>query len=238
MSRILVIAGTDSSGGAGLSRDIAMAASMGCSVSPVVTAVTVQTNAALIASHPVPPEIIGAQVRAAFAPGGESPRAVKIGMIGTPEAARQLVQALPQGIPIVLDPVLKSSSGGELMTAETLRLLLERVTLLTPNLQESARLSAAFAPPDMNAALTQPSTAEPTQDPETLHWQADQLRATGVQAVLIKGGHGRGTDSTDHLYASAGHSSFAAPRLPVEKRGTGCSLATAIACALAQGNCL
>ncbi len=84
MSRILVAAGTDSSGGAGMSRDIAMAESLNCSVAPVVTAVTVQTNRALIDIQPISPERIAAQVKAAFDPGDQPPKAIKIGMIGSP----------------------------------------------------------------------------------------------------------------------------------------------------------
>jgi hydroxymethylpyrimidine/phosphomethylpyrimidine kinase len=219
MSRILVIAGTDSSGGAGLSRDIAMAESLDCRVSPVVTAVTVQTNTALIASHPVPPEIIAAQIQAAFDAPGETPKAVKIGMIGTPEAALHVLRALPTDVPVVLDPVLKSSSGGVLMTLETLAPLLPRITLLTPNLEESARLS----------------NRTPSQDIGALAEQAQILLATGPGAVLIKGGHATGEKSLDHLFWRSGHKVYSAPRLAGSKRGTGCSLATAITCGLAQG---
>lgn len=223
MSRILVIAGTDSSGGAGLSRDIAMATSLKCTVAPVVTAVTVQTNQALRAIHPVPPEVISSQITAAFDPGGQIPRAIKIGMIGTAEAAACLADSLPAGVPIVLDPVLKSSSGGELMSAHSLAPLLSRVTLLTPNLEECARLS------DSAPALGV------TPDLDGMRHQADQILARGVAAVLIKGGHAQGAQSTDHLFTAQTHHAFSAPRLPHGKRGTGCSLATALACALAQG---
>lgn len=231
MSRILVVAGTDSSGGAGLSRDIAMAQSLSCAVSPVVTAVTVQTNAALIASHPVPPEIIAAQVKAAFAPASPAPRAVKIGMIGTPQAAQSLAQcleqclalALPAQVPIVLDPVLKSSSGGVLMSPAALAPVLSKVTVLTPNLEESARLAG------------RPHSAPAPVDQDEIAARARVILASGVGAVLIKGGHGTGAQSVDHLFTKDSHQIFSAPRLPGTKRGTGCSLATAIACALAQG---
>lgn len=226
MSRILVVAGTDSSGGAGLSRDIAMAESLHCSVSPVVTSVTVQTNKALLASHAIPPKIIAAQIKAAFDPAGQIPKAIKIGMIGTPEAAESLARSLPTGVPIVLDPVLKSSSGGALMSLETLAPLLPMVTLLTPNLEESARLSGiCYSPEDP------PDFAE-------IELQAQRILDRGVAAVLIKGGHGLGACSTDHLFTAHTHLAFSASRLAISKRGTGCSLATALACALAQGKSL
>ncbi len=224
MSHILVIAGTDSSGGAGLSRDITMATRLGCSVAPVVTAVTVQTHAALLACHPVPAEIIAAQLDAAFDQHGAAPKAVKIGMIGSAEAAHLLARILPPDLPVVLDPVLKSSSGGTLMTLDTLAPLLPRVTVLTPNLDESAQLSGLELAQD-----TAPRLAE-------LSEQARLLQAKGAQSVLIKGGHGTGPQSIDHLFTKQGHAAFAARRLTRGKRGTGCSLATALACGLAQGS--
>lgn len=220
MSRILVIAGTDSSGGAGLSRDIEMAQLMGCSVSPIVTAVTAQTNTAVLTIHTIPPEIVAAQIRAACDPAGPAPKAIKIGMLGSLAISSAVAQALPKDLPIVLDPVLKSSSGGNLMTASSLSPLLPHVTLLTPNLQESAHLSQS---PER-------------QDLRTLCLQAQRLRSMGPQAVLIKGGHGDGHNATDHLFQTESHRSFSQPRLSAGKRGTGCSLATAISCELAKGH--
>ncbi|MGR3759888.1 bifunctional hydroxymethylpyrimidine kinase/phosphomethylpyrimidine kinase [Roseobacteraceae bacterium NS-SX3] len=217
MSWILVIAGTDSSGGAGLTRDTAMAAALGWTVKPVVTAVTVQTGAALHEMHPLPPAAVAAQIRAACA--GGPPGAVKAGMVGSPASAAAAAGALPPGVPLVLDPVLKASSGGALMDAAALAPLLPHTTLLTPNLAESAVLSG---------------TAQ-SEDISDLEKQARRLRSAGAQAVLIKGGHGSGGAATDHLFDGGPPHQFSAPRLPRGKRGTGCSLATAIACHLAQG---
>lgn len=219
MNKILVIAGTDSSGGAGLSRDVAMAQAMECSVSPVVTAVTVQTDAAVCAIHPIPPEIVAAQIDAAFAKTGHPPTAVKIGMLGSAEISDAVAQALPEGLPVVLDPVLKSSSGCTLMTPGNLKPLLRRVTLLTPNLLESALLSGYSE----------------SESFEALSMQAQTLRNMGPLAVLIKGGHGTGQLAVDHLFNAQGYRRFASPRLAIQKRGTGCSLASAISCALAKG---
>jgi hydroxymethylpyrimidine/phosphomethylpyrimidine kinase len=219
--RILVIAGTDSSGGAGLTRDTATATQLGCRVAPVVTAVTVQTGRALTCVSPVPARIIEAQICAALQ---DAPiAAVKIGMIGSDEAARAIARCLPPDVPVVLDPVLKTTSGGTLGSGQSLAPLLDRVTLLTPNLDESAVLSG-----------------RPTSDtPGALRRQADALLASGVhggpKAVLIKGGHGTGAQSRDHLFSRCSHEVFTAPRLAREMRGTGCTLATAIACNLAKG---
>ncbi|UWQ80379.1 hydroxymethylpyrimidine/phosphomethylpyrimidine kinase [Leisingera sp. S132] len=217
MTVILAIGGTDSSGGAGLTRDTAMAAELGVAVRPVVTAVTVQTNAAVLGVHPCPPEAVADQVRAALAT-APLPEAVKIGMLGSAAVAEAVETALPAGLPIVLDPVLKATSGGTLMDAVGFGPLLSRAALVTPNLAELEVLARTDGP---------------------LERQAAALLAQGVQAVLVKGGHGSGTESTDLLCTPDGAViPFAAQRLPVSKRGTGCSLATAVACHLVQGAAL
>ena len=217
MTMILAIGGTDSSGGAGLTRDTAMAAELGVSVRPVVTAVTVQTNEAILAVHPCPPQGAADQARAALAT-LPRPGAVKIGMLGSAAVAEAVEAALPAGLPIVLDPVLKASSGGTLMAADGFGALLRRAALVTPNLAELELLSGVQG---------------------SLEAQAAALLAQGVQAVLVKGGHGTGAESIDFLF-TADHAPvpFAAPRLEVSRRGTGCSLATAIACHLARGDSL
>lgn len=218
MKHVLVIAGTDSSGGAGLTRDTAVASELGCSVKPVVTCVTAQTDAAVHMIHQVPPQVVVAQIRAAFA--DTPPDAVKIGMIGAGECADAIATALAScNVPIVIDSVLKSSSGATLFRGDCLEQLFPMATLLTPNLGEAA-------------ILTQRSPA--TSDAE-IATQACLLLQQGAQAVLIKGGHGRGAECTDHLFDAAGHWRFSMPRLPKSNRGTGCSLATAIACNLASG---
>ncbi|KIC13632.1 bifunctional hydroxymethylpyrimidine kinase/phosphomethylpyrimidine kinase [Leisingera sp. ANG-Vp] len=214
MTAILAIGGTDSSGGAGLSRDISMAAELGAAVRPVVTAVTVQTNATVLAVHPCPPGTAADQLRAALAT-PPPPGAAKIGMLGSAAVADAVADALPPDLPFVLDPVLKATSGGHLMAAEGFGALLQRAALLTPNLDELEVLSGRGG---------------------SLEAQAEALLAQGVQAVLVKGGHGSGAESTDLLFTARGSATpFAAPRLAGSKRGTGCSLATAIACHLAQG---
>ena len=217
MTMILAIGGTDSSGGAGLTRDTAMAAELGVSVRPVVTAVTVQTNEAVLAVHPCAVQGVADQARAALAT-PPRPGAVKIGMLGSAAVAEAVEAALPAGLPIVLDPVLKASSGGTLMAADGFGALLRRAALVTPNLAELEVLSGTGS---------------------TVETQSAALLSQGVQAVLVKGGHGSGPESIDLLF-TADHAPvpFAAPRLPVSKRGTGCSLATAIACHLAQGDSL
>ncbi|MFW8594678.1 bifunctional hydroxymethylpyrimidine kinase/phosphomethylpyrimidine kinase [Cribrihabitans neustonicus] len=217
MTAILAAGGTDSSGGAGLTRDAAMAAALDVSLRPVVTAVTAQTDCAVEAVYPAAPEEVAAQALAALAT-APGPRAVKTGMIGSPALAAALAAVLPLEIPLVLDPVLKASSGGDLMPADGFNGLLQRAALITPNLPELAELSGRGG---------------------SMEAQVETLLAEGVQAILVKGGHGAGRDSTDHLFTASGEEHvFAAPRLAVSRRGTGCSLATAIACHLAKGETL
>lgn len=217
MTVILAVGGTDSSGGAGLTRDTAMAAELGVIVRPVVTAVTVQTDEAVLGVHPCPPQAVADQARAALAT-LPAPAAVKIGMLGCAAVAKALATCLPATLPTVLDPVLKSSSGGSLMAADGFGALLRGALLVTPNLAELDVLADTRGAVELKAAA---------------------LLAQGVQAVLVKGGHGTGTESTDLLFMPDGSvTPFAARRLPVSKRGTGCSLASAIACHLAQGAAL
>jgi len=213
----VIIGGSDPSGGAGLTRDAAMAAQMGCATKPVVTAVTVQTGKAVQAINPVEAHLLRAQLLAARA--APPPLAIKIGMVASAQQIDVLLADLPAAIPIVLDPVLRASSGGVLSPQEALRPLVSRATILTPNLPESAALS------DRSLAVTD----------EELQQQGDALLALGAKAVLIKGGHGGGQTCTDTLFSAEASVQFDAPRLPGSRRGTGCSLATAIACGLAQG---
>ncbi len=136
---------------------------------------------------------------------------------------RAVAAALPPGLaaPIVLDPVLASSSGGSLLDAEgraaLIEWLLPRATLLTPNLPEAAALLGAPSAAG-EAALLQ---------------QAQQLRALGARAVLLKGGHAAGAQATDYLVSGADTQRLATVRRTGRRRGTGCALAAAIAAGLA-----
>jgi hydroxymethylpyrimidine/phosphomethylpyrimidine kinase len=229
--RVLIIAASDSSGGAGLTRDVATLAELGTETRCAVTAVTVQTDREVRATHVLAADLIAAQIRAALAAGDIG--AIKIGMLGRRETVRAVLETLPPraDIPIVLDPVLLASSGGTLLDAEgrsALRSeLLPRITLLTPNIPEAAAL------------LDQPMDAEGDLAMELLEEQARALLRLGPSAVLLKGGHARGARVIDIL-AREGESllHLAAPRIARQRRGTGCSLASAIAAHLAAGRSL
>lgn len=218
---MLVIAGVDSSGGAGLTRDVQAIRDCGGVALCAVTAVTAQTDAQLRAVHAVPPRLVRAQIAAAL----DTRRigAVKIGMLATRATVTAVLASLARvRVPLVLDPVLESSSGGRLIevAGEALlrRALLLRVTLLTPNIPEAAVLL----------------DATPARTQAELLAQARALCRLGPAAVLLKGGHGTGPQAVDLLVTARGAVRWlSAPRVPALQRGTGCALAAAIAAGLA-----
>ena len=221
MTHLLVIGGTDSSGGAGLSRDIATAQTFGVPVCPVVTAVTAQTDGALLHALPMPADLVRAQIETAL--DSHQIIAIKIGMLGTQDIAQTVVQTLaPSNLPIVLDPVLRSTSGGALLDPEGAQVLrqdlLQLTRVVTPNLDELAQLSGVAC--------------------QSVTAQVQALQNLGCPAVLVKGGHDTGPECIDHLYDKEEQFQFPSPRLAISKRGTGCTLATAIACELARGQTL
>ena len=221
---VLVIAGCDSSGGAGIARDLKVLADCDCETLCAITAVTAQTHGHVISVHHVPPEIVRTQIHAAL--DSTTVAAIKIGMLGTSATVSAVADSLARigTIPIVLDPVLLSSSGGVLLDAqgqaEMRARLFPLATLLTPNIPEAASLCG-----------TAPATSG-----EALLAQARFLLATGARAVLLKGGHALGAEAVDLLLAADDEPQWiAAPRLEARARGTGCALASAIAAALARG---
>ncbi|MCQ8781199.1 bifunctional hydroxymethylpyrimidine kinase/phosphomethylpyrimidine kinase [Mangrovibrevibacter kandeliae] len=232
---VLAIGGSDSSGGAGIAADIRAAHDLGADLRLALTAVTVQSERSVRSVLPVPPDILAEQVATALL--DKHVGAVKIGMLGTAEAVAAVADALAGTlVPVVLDPVLAATSGGRLLDADGLALLLlrllPRATLLTPNLPELAILGAALGF-DVSAAGQEDIAAG--------------LLSAGAGAVLVKGGHAEGAVARDRLFrpsdgaerAAVHHAvacaAFEAPRLAVSMRGTGCTLATAIAVELARG---
>lgn len=222
---VLVVAGSDSSGGAGIARDVETIAVFGLRACLAVTAVTVQTHDAVERVEQMPPDLIAAQMRAAFA--ANAIAAVKIGMLGSVDAVTAVASVLASRLPlpVVLDPVLASTSGRALLPMAAVEILKRRLmplcTLVTPNLPELALLSGK------PAAASEAGIID----------QAGSLFESGVHALLVKGGHGEGNRSVDLLLrAGSKPSRFEAPRLDVSMRGTGCMLASAIAAGLALGD--
>lgn len=222
---VLVIAGSDSSGGAGLGRDLQVLAQLRVAAVCAISAVTAQTHGRVASVHHIPPEVIRAQIRAALE--SATVGAIKIGMLGTAATVSAVADELSQAgpIPIVLDPVLLSSSGGVLLDeagrAQMRARLFPLAAVLTPNIPEAASVCGA----------------SPAVSREERMAQARTLLAMGPQAVLLKGGHAADAEAADLLLMQdATPQWLSSPRLNAACRGTGCALASAIAAGLAQGS--
>src|ERR1700681_856999 len=223
----LAIAGSDSSGGAGIQADLKTFAALGAYGASVITALTAQNTSGVSGIHPVPDAFVTAQIDAVF--GDLDVKAVKIGMV----AELATIEAIAAGLarwsqaPIVLDPVMVATSGDRLLSADAVAglrtKLIPRAALITPNLPEAAAL-----------------LDEPVASGETaIESQGKRLLAMGCPAVLIKGGHGQGAESIDYLFSGNGTIALPAPRIATDNtHGTGCSLSSAIAALLAKGESL
>jgi len=219
-ARILIIAGSDSSGGAGIQADIKTVTMLGGHALTAVTAVTAQNTLGVTAVHPVPAEVILAQIEAVIGDIGVD--AVKIGMIGGAFAAEQVAARLEKlraeqpGLPIVFDPVMVATSGAPLADDSTIAAfgrLMDVATLATPNLPELRRLTEEEDP--VAAAL--------------------HLVGKHGCAVLIKGGHEEGDALADALIETDNMTSWQGQRIDTTStHGTGCTLASAIALFLAE----
>lgn len=226
-SPIILVGGLDPGTGAGVTRDLLTAVALGARGEVVGTAWTEQGPPSARAIEPRTPERVQSALTAALARVGQECNAgsmgsaVKIGMVATASIAQAIETALRSySGPVVYDPVLQASSGDSLYAGDrsAILALARRASLLTPNLGEAAWL------------LDRPVRSE--SDARTA---ARDLRAFGIAAVLVKGGHLDG-DATDVLLSAAGESILSSPRIPGESpRGTGCALATAIAVGLARG---
>jgi hydroxymethylpyrimidine/phosphomethylpyrimidine kinase len=218
----LTIAGSDSSGGAGIQADLKTFSALGVYGASVVTALTAQSMTGVFAVHQVPAEFIGAQIEAVFSDFDIG--AVKIGMVGSAAAIAAVSAGLRRhrARNVVLDTVMAASSGGKLLdddAIDALRGLMAQARLVTPNLPEAAALTGTIAASDEDEMLA----------------QARKLVTLGAGAVLIKGGHASGSESVDILVEGRSTTRFALPRIDTSNtHGTGCTLASAIAAGLAQ----
>ena len=220
----LTIAGSDSSGGAGIQADLKTFAASGVYGASVITALTAQNTRGVTAIHPVPADFVTAQIDAVF--GDLDVRAVKIGMVAQREVIEAIAAGLTRWAPkhVVLDPVMVATSGDRLLApdaVEALRAqLIPRAGIITPNLPEAA-------------ALLGEAVAVSEND---IAGQGKRLLALGCAHVLIKGGHGQGAESTDYLISAERVIVLASPRIATQNtHGTGCSLSSAIAAELAKG---
>ncbi|WP_411286548.1 bifunctional hydroxymethylpyrimidine kinase/phosphomethylpyrimidine kinase [Phenylobacterium sp.] len=223
LGRVLIIAGSDSSGGAGVQADIKTVTALGGYAATAITAITVQNTLGVTGVHPIPIEVIEAQARAVLDDIGAD--AIKTGMLGdvaTVELVARLLDAAP-GVTAVIDPVMTAKGGVALLAADAAqavkRLLVPRAALLTPNAPEAEALTG----------LT-------VSDTDGLRRAGEALLAAGARAVLMKGGHLPGDRVIDLLMTPAGETVFEGERIDTRHtHGTGCTLASACATGLAQG---
>ena len=220
--RILVIAGSDSGGGAGIQADIKTAMALGAYASTALTALTVQDTRGVYAIHTVPPDFIRQQIAVALA--DPAADAVKTGMLGDVTTIEVVASALADcGLPLVIDPVMVAKGGARLLDHGALsalkRVLLPLATVLTPNVPEAELL-----------------VGSPIGDLAAMQEAAEILLTLGVPAILLKGGHLPGETVIDLLATAEETLAFERPRLPTRHtHGTGCTLATAVAAGLAAG---
>ena len=220
----LTIAGSDSSGGAGIQADLKTFSALGVYGASAITAITAQNTRAVTHIHDIPLDVVTGQIAAVL--DDLDVGAVKIGMLSSPEIVTCVAAALAgYAGPVVVDPVIVAKSGAKLLREEAIAALKEqllpRATLITPNLPEAASLLGE----------------DPVRDTGAAERQGHALLALGPGAVLMKGGHAEGAQCTDLLLvAGEPPLAFTAERLHTRNtHGTGCTLSSAIAAGLAKG---
>jgi len=222
--RVLIVAGSDSGGGAGIQADIKTVTALGGYAATAVTALTAQNTRGVFGVLGVAPEFIQQQMRVVLDDIGAD--ALKTGMLhDSPviEAVAEVLGHEARGIPLVADPVMVAQSGDRLLEARAVAALkthlVPRARVLTPNAPEAETL-----------------TGRPVADLDGMRAAAEALLALGAEAVLVKGGHLAGAVVRDLLADAAGMEVLENPRIDTpHTHGTGCTLASAIATGLAQG---
>ena len=223
LGRVLILAGSDSGGGAGLQADLKTVTALGGYAATAVTAVTVQNTLGVTGVLPVPADMVTAQARAVLDDIGAD--ALKTGMLGDIAMVETVAAILDSaaGIPAVVDPVMTAKGGAALLATDAMdavrRLMVPRARLLTPNVPEAEALTGL--------GIT---------NLDDQRRAGEALLALGARAVLMKGGHLHGERVTDLLLTPEGETLFESARLETRHtHGTGCTLASACAAGLAQG---
>ncbi len=220
--RVLIIAGSDSGGGAGLQADLKTVTLLGGYAATAVTAITVQNTLGVHGVHPLPVELIAAQADAVLDDIGAD--AVKTGMLGSVQVVETVAAILDRaGVPAVVDPVMVAKGGHPLLPVEAMQavrtLMVPRAALLTPNAPEAEALTG-IAVPDLDGQRR----------------AGEAILRMGARAVLMKGGHVPGETVIDLLLTSSGETLLEGPRTETRHtHGTGCTLASACAAGLARG---
>ena len=220
--RVLIIAGSDSGGGAGIQADIKTVTMLGGYAATAITAITVQNTLGVHGVHPLPLDLIEAQARAVLDDIGAD--AVKTGMLGSVEVVERVAALLDAaGVPAVVDPVMIAKGGSPLLEdraiAAVRSLMIPRAALLTPNAPEAEALTG-IAVADLDGQRR----------------AGEALLALGAQAVLMKGGHVPGPMVIDLLLTPDGETVLEAERIDTRHtHGTGCTLASGCATGIAMG---
>ena len=221
----LTIAGSDSSGGAGIQADLKTFSAFGVYGASVLTALTAQNTRGVHGVHPVPPAFVVAQMDAVLS--DLDVATIKTGMLATSEIVEAVTRRLEDcpSIPLIVDPVMVATSGDNLLDPSAIdavrQRLIPRALVVTPNLPEAAQLL---------------NCSQATSEQQMIS-QARALLAFGCSAVLLKGGHGEGLEALDILVQADGSvARFVRPRVATSStHGTGCTLSAAIAALLAGG---
>jgi hydroxymethylpyrimidine/phosphomethylpyrimidine kinase len=222
MKKVLTISGSDSSGCSGIQRDIRTITALDSHPFCAVSAITTQTTSKVLDVSEIYPDLVRLQIRTGLASGAE---AVKIGVLPSTALVAIVAEELSgTQLPIVIDPVIQSSSGHIFSDSATLsalkNLLFPLATILTPNLKEASEISGALS-----------------EQKSFLEIAGQSLLDLGPQSVLITGGHSPDlTNCTDFFFDRRGLTTISGPRVPTSyNRGTGCTLSSAIATFLARG---
>lgn len=223
---VLTIAGSDSGGGAGIQADIKAMSATGSYACSVITAITSQNTLGVSAIHPIPLEHISSQLDAVFT--DLNVVAVKVGMLADSQIIKVVADKIRQYQPkhLVVDPVMVATSGDLLLEQNAISTLKQELLpladLITPNLPEGAALIGGDVP----------------QDEEQMGAMIESLRALGAKSVLLKGGHLEGDENSNDLLIMPDSSELLRTKRVATKNthGTGCTLSSAIASYLAQGN--
>jgi hydroxymethylpyrimidine/phosphomethylpyrimidine kinase len=226
--RVLIIAGSDSGGGAGIQADIKTVTALGGYAATAITALTAQNTAGVQGILPVPPGFVKQQIDSVLDDIGAD--AIKTGMLLDHAVIEAIANAIERGAPdapLVVDPVMIASTGARLLDTRAFdaleRRLIARAALVTPNAPEAEAL-----------------TGERATDLDGMRRAADKLLAMGAKAAMVKGGHVAGDILRDLVVTATGESFVLEAHRIVTRHthGTGCTLASAIATGLAQGMAL
>ena len=221
---MLIVAGSDSGGGAGIQADIKATTALGGYAMTAVAALTAQNTEGVFGVVPVAPDFVRQQMRLVLSDIGAD--CIKLGMLlnaGIIDAVADVLEAEGRGIPLVVDPVMVAKGGARLLDPQAIDALkgrlLRSATVLTPNVPEAEAL-----------------TGLAIRDHRSMRGAAEVLLHSGPGAVLLKGGHMEGDTVVDMLITADGVEEISSPRIVTpHTHGTGCTLASAIATGLAQG---